>query len=200
MADENLPKGKRRGRYREYMRHFNPYKFPAARRRRKAVQKANRLPAVAGNNFNKCESDVKEVSCEQPGELHFTVNSVEHVRAETNTSPGEEFNYEQIQEMDDSSDEDDLGLSEDELLNFARDDNTYERFIKDDDACSDCFSDSEIIESDSESIPEWCEAEADEILYSGAPITSSASVVLLLSFVFKHKLTHEAFSDLLAVI
>ena len=78
--------------------------------------------------------------------------------------------------------------------------NTYERFIKDDDACSDFFSDSEIIESDSESITERCETEANEILYSGAQVSSSSSVVLLRSFVFKHKLTCEAFSDLLAVV
>ena len=40
----------------------------------------------------------------------------------------------------------------------------------------------------------------DDALYSGALITSSSSVVLLLSFEFKHRLTHEALSDLLAVI
>ena len=72
--------------------------------------------------------------------------------------------------------------------------------VEDDDVCSDFLSDSENIESDNESIPEQRETEADDILYSGAPIKSSTSVVLLLLFVFKHKLTREAFSDLLAVI
>lgn len=38
------------------------------------------------------------------------------------------------------------------------------------------------------------------MLFAGTPISSSSSVVLLLSFVFKHKLTREAFSDLLALV
>ena len=70
--------------------------------------------------------------------------------------------------MDDSSDseledKDDL-LSEDELFFPV---NAYERFVKDDDVCSDFLSDSENIESDNESIPEQRETEADDILYSG---------------------------------
>ena len=43
-------------------------------------------------------------------------------------------------------------------------------------------------------------AEPDDKLYSGAPMTSRSSTMLLLSFVFKHKLTREAFNDLLQVI
>lgn len=62
---------------------------------------------------------------------------------------------------------------------------------------SDCENPDEI---DTECIPEHCGAESDDMLYSGAPITSNSSVVLLLSFVFKHKLTRKAFNDLLAVI
>ena len=84
---------------------------------------------------------------------------------------------------------------------FADSDDTFEQFVKDEDACSDFFSDCEDPdEIDSECIQEQCETESDQGLYSGAPITSSSSVVLLLSFVFKHKLTREAFNDLLAVI
>ena len=47
---------------------------------------------------------------------------------------------------------------------------------------------------------EQCESEPNDILYSGAPLTSSTSIVLLLTFVTKHKLTREAFNDLLLVI
>ena len=128
--------------------------------------------------------------------------------AETNsTMLGEACNYLQVKDIDSSSefaleDEDNSRISGDEfeLLDFA-DSNTFEQFVKDEDACSDFFSDCEDSdEIDSECIPEQCEAESDDRLYSGAPITSSSSVVLLVSFVFKHKLTHEAFNDLLAVI
>ena len=107
MADETelTITRKRRGRYREYMRHSNPYKFPAARRRKGNFQKAKQSPAVTRNGFNKCESDVQEVFCEQPRELRCTVDTVELLQVEkTYTSPGEVCSYEQIQDMDDSSD------------------------------------------------------------------------------------------------
>lgn len=54
-------------------------------------------------------------------------------------------------------------------------------------------SDNENIESDSESIMEEHDIEHEDVLYSGAPITITASVVLILSFVMKHHLTREAF-------
>lgn len=76
----------------------------------------------------------------------------------------------------------------------------YERFVVDDDeAGSDIFSDCENIESDTEYTSEHCDGQSDDMLFAGAPISSSSSVVQLLSFVFKHKLTREAFSDLLAL-
>ena len=76
----------------------------------------------------------------------------------------------------------------------------YERFVVDDDeAGSDIFSDCENIESDTEYTSEHCNGQSDDMLFAGAPISSSSSVVQLLSFVFKHKLTREAFSDLLAL-
>lgn len=76
----------------------------------------------------------------------------------------------------------------------------YERFVVDDDETgSDIFSDCENIESDTEYTSEHCDGQSDDMLFAGAPISSSSSVVQLLSFVFKHKLTREAFSDLLAL-
>ena len=93
-------------------------------------------------------------------------------------------------------------LSEDELdLTSSTDGNIlYDQFVIDDEAGSDIFSDCENIESDSECTSGEFVGEQDEMLYSEAPITSCSSVVLLLSFVFKHKLTREAFSDLLALV
>ena len=38
------------------------------------------------------------------------------------------------------------------------------------------------------------------MLFSGAPITTTSSIVLILSFVMKYKLTQEALRDLVAVI
>ena len=87
-----------------------------------------------------------------------------------------------------------------EPLQFTERERMYARFIKEDDTSSDIFSDFESsVGSDSETLPEECEKE-DDVLYSGSPITTSSSIVLILSFVMKYKLTQEAFRDLLAVI
>ena len=91
----------------------------------------------------------------------------------------------------------DVGLSESELLDFKN--TAYERFVTEDDSCSQTFSDYEDHE-DLELEMKHCEPEPDCALYSGALLTSSSSIFLLLSFVMKHKLTREAFNDLLSVI
>ena len=85
MADETELIRKRRGRYREYMRHSNPCIFPAARRQKGNLQKVKKSSNVTHNGFNKCESDVQKVLCEQPRELRFTLTSSHHelLQAET---------------------------------------------------------------------------------------------------------------------
>ena len=93
----------------------------------------------------------------------------------------------------------DLEASDDEQLTTMS--TLYERFLREDDDASlhsvSDYEDQEDLELPSEN----CESESDDnILYPGAPLTSSTSVVLLLTFVMKHKLTHEAFNDLLSVI
>lgn len=198
---------KQRGRYREYMCHSNPYKFPAARRRKGNLYKAKQSSTGTRNDLNKC--DVEEMI---PDTRHAqplcTGDPAEIFEAETNSMIlGEDCSYFQVQDMEDSStfgleEENNSRISGDEFELFdSADTNTFEQFVKDEDACSDIFSDCENPdEIDTECIPEHCGAESDDMLYSGAPITSNSSVVLLLSFVFKHKLTREAFNDLLAVI
>ena len=201
MADDQDDYGKltqkRRGRYREYMRHSNPYTFAAARRRKGNLYKSKRSSTGTRNDLNKC--DVEELIPEEPQAQpldlcsHGDVSEL-FLSQTNNMMPGEAYSY--LGHEDNSR----ISLDESELLDFA-DSNTFEIFVKDEDAYSDFFSDCEDTdEIDSECIPEQCEAESDDTLYSGAPITSSSSVVLLLSFVFKHKLTREAFNDLLAVI
>ena len=103
--------------------------------------------------------------------------------------------YDHVENIDHTGDCEDQKLGDLESTDVA-----YERFAKDSDSCSDVFSECEDSESDTEFSSQRCETEPDDKLYSGAPITSSSSAVLLLSFVFKHKLTREAFNDLLQVI
>ena len=67
-------------------------------------------------------------------------------------------------------------LSEDE---FETDTFMYEQLtmMDDDEAGSDIFSDCENIESDTEYTSEHCDGQSDDILFAGAPISSSSSVV-----------------------
>ena len=89
----------------------------------------------------------------------------------------------------------DDSLSEGELSNSS-----YELFIgEDNNASLDSVSDSEDHDN-LDMTSGQCESKPDDVLYSGAPLTSSISFVLLLTFVMKHKLTREAFNDLLLVI
>lgn len=191
MADDGT---KRRGRYKEYMRHHNPYKFKparlAARRRSGRINllKAdkNHCPTISPSGNNDREFDNRGM-CDD-SIFYCDVNSSE--------SSGEQMQdrletiYSEVEEMLDVS------LSECEMLDLE---NVYERFVTEDDACSQTFSDYEDHE-DLELELKQCEPEPDCALYSGAPLTSSSSIVLLLSFVMKHKLTREAFNDLLSVI
>ena len=84
----------------------------------------------------------------------------------------------------------DISLSESKLLDLTN--TPYERFVTEDNACLQTFSDYEDLELELKQ----CEPEPDCALYPGAPPTSSSSIVLLLSFVMKHKLTREAFNPL----
>lgn len=208
MADDSVQI--RRGRYREFLRHSNPYKFAAARRRKTGtnhIHKAHQLPVFSQSGSSEFGIDDREVFREEPlssPDDHDT--SLEGVRTTDNTLHSEFCDYQQIQDIDETNHTEyeeirDSGRSDDELFDFTHDACMYERFVIEEDA-SDVSSECESIESESDcrSTSERCEVEHDDILYSGAPISSSSSVVLLLSFVFKHNLTREALSDLLAVV
>ena len=145
---------------------------------------------------------------EEPARFFDDSSSHERVQKTENSSLSELCSLEHAQELDEAiqleSDEMCDGLlsdqdeNQDELL--PHNECMYERYVIDNDAGSDIFSDCENTASDSESSSKEHEREKNDMLYSGSPITSSSSVVLLLSFVLKHKLTREAFSDLLAVV
>ena len=86
MADETELTRKQRGLCREYMHHYNPYIFPAARRQKGNLQKVTKSSNVTHNGFNKCESNVQEVFCEQPRQLHFSVTSSHHELFQADTT------------------------------------------------------------------------------------------------------------------
>ena len=137
MADDKDDCGKvtqkRRGRYREYMRSSNPYKFPAARRRKCNIYKLKQSSTGTRNDLNKC--DVEELIPEQPQAqpLYAHGDVAELFLAETNSlMPGEACSYLQVKDVDSSSesaleDEDNSRISGDEFeqLDFA-DSNTFE--------------------------------------------------------------------------
>ena len=195
MADEGP---KRRRRYREYMRHHNPYEFEAARRsrRRLACRKPDPI-SNSGNNRSDPESDDREV-------INCDVDSSVHVCDQrTCSSESAAIRDEQMKDTLNTRDFEleemlNAGLSEDELLNNP---SAYERFVREDDNYTSCDSVSDYEDYENlELASEQCEPEANDSLYSGAPLTTSTSVVLLLTFAMRHKLTRAAFNDLLSVI
>ena len=209
MADGGGRKQKLRGRYKEYLRHYNPYKFKAARRanRRNLCSQKNDLdPTVGRGDLNKHDrefddSDVFDMAsyCDESSSFlpsGCDVNSSEAVAIQTRTL-SKDNQMQDILNIRDPEPEEmlDASLGEDELSNSS-----YELFIgEENDACLDSVSDIEDHDN-LEMTSEQCESEPNDILYSGAPLTSSTSIVLLLTFVTKHKLTREAFNDLLLVI
>lgn len=125
--------------------------------------------------------------------LQCDVNSSEAIAIQTRTLSNDDRTQDtlnttelELEEMLDDS------LGKEELLNSS-----FELFIGEDNHASlDSVSDSE----DHDVTSGQSESKPDDVLYSGAPLTSSTSFVLLLTFVMKHKLTREAFNDLLLVI
>ena len=217
MADHAAERRQKpRGRYKEYLRHHNPYKFKAARRanrRQVKSQKPDSHSTISrgGDLRGDAEFDDSDVFDMEFDDSSFVyqcdVNSSEVIAIQTRTPSSDDLTQETLRARDLELEEMcDANLSEDELLNSSY---AYELYIKEDnntymyssaDSVSDCddHDDIELASEQGESKP--FESEPDDILYSGAPLTSSASIVLLLTFVMKHKLTNEAFNDLLSVI
>lgn len=135
-------------------------------------------------------------SVDSSSDLQCDVNSSEAVSIQTRTLSNDDQTQDtlnttelELEEMLNDS------LSEEEISNSS-----YELFIgEDNNASLDSVSDSEDPDN-LDMTSGQCESKPDDVLYSGAPLTSSTSFVLLLTFVMKHKLTREAFNDLLLVI
>lgn len=199
MADEGP---NRRRRYKEYMRHHNPYKFEAARRSRRRLGCRKPDPnSKSGNNRSDPESKIREVfNCDVNSSVHVRDKcSSESAAITTNQLPRDEQMKDILETRDFGFEEVlDGGLSEDDLSNNPY---AYERFVREDDNYTSCDSASDYEDYENcELASEQCGPEADDNLYSGAPLTTSMSVVLLLTFATKHKLTRAAFNDLLSVI
>ena len=210
---------KRTKRYKQYVRHFNPFESSAARRAmRRRVKKCGNpkkndaVPISTENCQEYCENDM-EASFDG-----FMINSTDLCSADLDGSSVSSFVICQNDEI--NSFEKDThrvgsapeisGIAREELEDMETDRTTgedvieqfptFDRFVKDDDNFSDDSSDLDDSESDNESLEDVCAQSESDLLYSDAPITTTSSVVLLLSFASKHKLTREAFNDLLVVI
>ena len=187
------------------MRHSNPFKFPAARRKnvsKRYLRSIQRSQTVSLHGFRRAHDfefkDDVSIDCDvtvTASSLTLTCSNSDeqfcHNEDEGLSTDCGDFTAESL-ECDSASD--------DELLLFTERKNMYACFIKEDDTSSDIFSDVESSGgSDYETFTEECERE-DDVLFSGAPITTTSSIILILSFVMRYKLTQEAFRDLLAVI
>ena len=132
MADDQDDCGKLthkpRGRYSKYMRHSNLYKFAAARRRKGNLYKSKQSSTGTCNDLNKC--DVKDMIPAQAQPLCMHGDDSELFLSETNSMmPGEACSY--LEDVDNLT----ISVEEFKLLDFT-DSNTFEKFVKDEDACS----------------------------------------------------------------
>lgn len=206
----------RKKRYKKYVRHFNPFESSAARRAmRRRVKKCvnptknDVMPISSENCQGYCEKDF-EVSFDD-----FMINSTDLgadldgssvssfvlcQNDERNSFEKETQWFSSEQEIKGTPCEDLEDMQTDEATGEDAQFPTFDRFVKDDDNVSDDSSDLDDSESDSDSLDDACAQSDSDLLYSDAPITTTSSVVLLLSFASKHKLTREAFNDLLVVI
>ena len=116
MADEDGESiRKRRGRYREFLRHANPYKFAAVRRRKTSRdyhRKADQSKTISQNSYSEseCVFNVQEVLCREPADQ-------EQVQATDNSSPSDFCCYSEDQDIDEISQfefEEDAELSDQE--------------------------------------------------------------------------------------
>ena len=200
----------RKKRYKKYVRHFNPFESSAARRAmRRRVKKRgnptknNMMPISSENCHGHCEKEDLEVYFDD-----FMINSTDLSADLDGSSQNDERNSFEKETQWFSSEQESKGTPCEELEGMQTDGMTgedaqfptFDRFVKDDDNVSDDSSDLHDSESDSESLDDACAQSDGDLLYSDAPITTTSSVVLLLSFASKHKLTREAFNDLLVVI
>lgn len=155
---------RKRGRYKEYMRHSNPYKFPAARRKnvsKRYLRSIHRSQTVSLHCFRRdhdfeFEDDVSidcDVTVTADASLSLSCSNSDeqlcHNKDEVLNTDCGVFTAESLQ--CDSA-------SEDEPLQFTEHERMYARFIKEDDTSSDIFSDVESSAgSDSETLPDDCE-------------------------------------------
>ena len=142
------------------------------------------------------DGDVFMAYCDDSSSVpQCDINSSEAIAIQTRTLSNDD-------QMQDAQNTAELELEEmlDDSLIEELSNSSYEIFIgEDNNASLDSVSDSEDHDN-LDMTSRQCESKPDDVLYSGAALTSSTSFVLLLTFVMKHKLTHEAFIDLLSVI
>ncbi|PFX13602.1 hypothetical protein AWC38_SpisGene22296 [Stylophora pistillata] len=137
MADDVT---QRWGRFKEYMRHHNTYKFkPARLAARRRSGRVNLLKADKNPCPTICQSGNNDQEFDNRGMCGDSI-----FRCDVNSS---EFSGEQMQDTSETVYSDleellDVSLGESELLDFTN--TPYERFVtEDDDACSQTFSDFE---------------------------------------------------------
>ena len=207
MADSQLYH-KPRGNYKKYLRHSNPFKFSAARLATKRhLKKGNCLTLTSREIFDcdsgrideilrdelssPSQSDVyNEVCYEYPindveinqefPSCNSNGKALEATGFDTSLSTSSETIYQCSIEEENGDD-----------TSSTSSETNYLCSIEEENSDSDADSDTETTQD---------QVNDDPPLYSGSPLCTSSSLLLILSFVQKHALTGKAFADLLTVI
>ena len=197
-AKATVSMSSRRRRYRQALRHDEPHKFDSVKRK---IRKCKRKTV--------CE----QIRCET--ESDDEVNNIS-IQESDGVTVCDNLNFVELK-----GDQHDLQTVESQEIHnefhcsLSRGYSSSSRSSEESDAATDAEYGIESCESDNISYSEESSTDLDDDLnetdgndfsksdpplYQGSPITLSSSILLTLSFVLKHKLTGEAFGDLLAVL
>ena len=180
--------GGKRGPYRQYLRQDEPYKSRKLQRKIRRSNQRCKLTTRALAPATECEEETIDIN-------HDPINNENELADSDN-----EF-HTTLEALRDNQDhcENPVGLGnfeEDEVssgIDYSSGDIS--------DSCSSYKFDSD--DSDG-SVYDDCDKEPpcdnDTPLYEGAPLSLSSSILLILAFVLKHRLTGQCFTDLLGVI
>ena len=179
---------RKRGPYRQYLRQDEPYKYQSLRRKIRGRTKRCRLSG--GLAFATEFEDSETMTFQEQHENGMTTPEKTVPQKSLDDSYVEFLPISEEWQDNQGHHENTTYLQNDEAIYPYDSDSSYDA-----DTDADSNEGSTYEDSDFET-----PCNDDALLYEGAPLSLSSSILLILSLVLKHKLTGQCFTDLLAVI
>lgn len=189
--------GKKRGPYRQYLREDEPFQSPALQKKlRRSNKECKHTPDLLATEFadehdheeidlhqNEFASSVEERGCQEEENIDTSLDEFSKDPCGSNWIGEENFEH-----VDSRGDID--YLSDSDLFSCSSTAGTLYDFDSDNSTDGSDYEDCDVEQAHDNDPP----------IYEGASISLSSSILFTLSFVLKHRLTGQCFTDLLAVI